>query len=346
MVHYRNLFVIQQLLLAAAVKLFGPLPSTATAAQLLNSTTGTRYPIAALAPSQGNFFDSQSFDPCVIVNPTDSTKLIMLFTGMGAPVGGGQQTIGRATANVSDPTTWTVSNSGSPVMSASLSYETGAGGLRADCLLYNPSDNKLYLFYTAKESGNAATEALASSSDLGLTWTKLGQVLTPTAPEATCSCLAVLIEGTTMHGVYSYRDGTGALLHYRYAAASTSNWLSWTKGGVDVYGDSGRSLEMHHLFKVGSTYILDYESGFFTTPTQFDIRWATAGSPSSMFAADPGNPFLVKSGVAGTFDRYHVATPQVLVIGGYYYLFYCGAMDHGDPVTDNHWQMGITPLLY
>lgn len=337
--------MIQQMLLASLAKLFGPLPGTATATQLLNAHTGTRYPIAALNTGQGNFFDSQSFDPCVIVNPSDSTKLIMLFTGMGAPLNFGDQTIGRATANVSDPTTWTVSNSGNPVMTATLSYETGGGGLRADSLLYNPTDSKLYLFYTAKESGTAATEAVASSSDLGLTWTKLGQVLTPTAPEETCSGLAVFIEGTTMHGVYSYRVSSN-ILHYRYASASTSNWLSWTKGGVDVYGDSGRSLEMHKLLKVGSTYLLCYESGFFTPPGEFDIRFATSSSPSSTFTADAGNPFLSSSGVAGTFDRYLTATPDLQVIGGYYYLFYCGARDHSYPVTDNHWQMGVVPLWY
>ena len=101
-----------------------------TATELLNAIAGTRYPIAALATGLGNFFDSQSMDPCVIVNPSDSTQLIMLFTGLAAPVGTGPITIGRATASVSDPTTWTVSNSGNPGDDATLSYETGGMGLR------------------------------------------------------------------------------------------------------------------------------------------------------------------------------------------------------------------------
>jgi hypothetical protein len=315
-----------------------------TATELLNSINGTRTPIAALATSLGNFFDSQSMDPCIVVNPADSTQLIMIFTGVAAPVSTGLITIGRATASIYDPTTWTVSNSGNPVLTPTLSYETGGLGVRADGLLYNPADGKLYLFYTAKESTTGATCALASSTDLGLTWTKLGQILTPTAPEETCGCLSVFMEGTTLHGVYSYRQ-SGVIRNYRYASASTSNWLAWTKGGVDIYTDSGRDLEYHHLFKIGPTYLLVYESGSFSPGTPWDIRFATSTSPSSTFTRSPNTPFFVKSGLAGTFDQYHVATPQVVVINGYYYLFYTGAIDHAYPVTDNHWQMGVTPLL-
>jgi hypothetical protein len=344
MVYHRNFHVIQQMMIAAAMNNphAGQLPSTATATEILNSTQGTRTAIAALAPNTGNFFDSQSYDPCIIVNPTDSSKLIMFFTGMGAPVQTGEQKIGRATANISDPTIWTVSNSGNPVMTATLAYETGGGGIRADSVIYNPGDSKLYLFYTAKESGTGATCALASSTDLGLTWTKLGQILTPSGIEETCSGCAVIMEGTTLHGIYSYRVSS-SLQHYRYASASTSNWLSWTKGGVDIYSDSGRELEFHQLYKIGSTYLIVYESG--GAAVDWDIRLATSSSPSSAFTRSTHNPFFVKSATVGAFDRYHVATPNIMAINGFYYLMYCGAMDHDQPFGTNHWQMGVTPLM-
>jgi hypothetical protein len=101
---------------------------------------------------------------------------------------------------------------------------------------------------------------------------------------------------------------------------------------------------MHKLLKIGSTYLLVYESGSFSAGTDWDIRFATSNSPSSAFTRSPNTPFFVKSGTVGAFDRYHVATPQVVVINGYYYLFYCGALDHSYPVTDNHWQMGVVSL--
>ena len=33
-----------------------------------------------------------------------------------------------------------------------------------------------------------------------------------------------------------------------------------------------------------------------------------------------------------------------MVINGFWYLIYCGAMDHDQPYGSNHWQMGIVPL--
>ena len=320
-----------------------PLPSTATATDLLSSVAGTRTPIPALAPNQGNWFDSQTYDPCVIVNPSDSTQLIMFFSGMGAPVQLGEQKIGRATASIIDPTTWTVSNSGNPVLNATLPWETGGDGLRADSIAYNAIDGKLYLFYTAK----AASVGVASSSDLGLTWTKLGQALTPTADETNVSQMAVLVDGTTVHALYAYRTAGATLPGYRYASASTSNWLTWTKQPGDVFVDTNpplpRMMEFHHLFKVGSTYVIAYECG--GTSIDWDIRFATSSNPASGWVISPITPFFVKSGVPGAFDRYMPATPHVMVINGYWYMFYCGAMDHDIPYGTNHFQMGFVPLL-
>jgi hypothetical protein len=56
-------------------------------------------------------------------------------------------------------------------------------------------------------------------------------------------------------------------------------------------------------------------------------------------------PFVAKSGVAGTFDQFHTATGHAMVINGYWYMIYCGAIDHDQPYTTNHWQMGVVPLL-
>jgi hypothetical protein len=114
---------------------------------------------------------------------------------------------------------------------------------------------------------------------------------------------------------------------------------------VDVYSDPspGRYHEFHQLFKILNTYVLCYESGSTTVP--YDLRFATSANPASGWVISPVTPFLQKSGVAGTFDRYHVATGNVALINGFYYMIYCGAIDHDQPYGTNHWQMGITPLL-
>ena len=310
-----------------------------TATELLNSIPGTRTPIATLATGLGNYFDSQSFDPSVIVNPNDSTQLIMFFSGMAAPVKTGQDTIGRATASIYDPTVWTVS--ASAVLTPSLGWETGGDGLRCATALYNPDDSKIYLFYTYGEQN----VGLATSTDLGLTWTKLGIVLSPSGSETYVSHLSVIREGTTLHGIYCYRDASTVLAGFRYASASTSNWTTWTKSGSDIYTAATRYNEFHHFLKVGSTYLLAFENAQISPPTPFEIWFLSSSSPSSGWTLSANTPWMTKSGVAGTFDRYHVATPHLMIINGYWYLIYCGALDHDNPYDTNHWQMGITPLL-
>lgn len=303
-------------------------------------TPGTRHQIASLATSQGNFFDSQSFDPCIVVNPSDSSQLIMFFTGMAAPIQTGAQTIGRATASVSSPTVWTVSNGGLPVLEQILAgWENGGDGLRADSCFYNSADSKIWLYYTAHQSHIG----LARSSDLGLTWVRdaANPVLSPTAPETWNSQFAVIKEGaSTFHGIYSYRTAGAVLPAYRYA--SSSDGISWTKAGADMYNDGTRYHEYHQLIKIGSLYVLLYESG--GDAVDWDIRVATSLSPNTGWTRYSINPFLPKSGTVGAFDRYHTATPNLIHIAGAWWLFYCGATDLDQPYGTNHWQMGVAEI--
>jgi hypothetical protein len=111
----------------------------ADAESISNETSVVHIPIAALDTGKGNFFDSQSFDPSVLVNPEDSSQLIMFFSAMAAPAARGEMRIGRATANVSDPTVWTVSNGGKPMLEADgKSWDQEGSGMRCDSVLYNP----------------------------------------------------------------------------------------------------------------------------------------------------------------------------------------------------------------
>lgn len=307
-----------------------PLSSTATATDLINSIPISRTLISALDTGQGNFFDSQSYDPCVIVNPNDSSQLIMLFSAMAAPVETGAMTIGRATCSITNPNVWTLSPT-SPVLTETFI-------IRADSIQYNATDGKLYLFYT----GQGKTQ-LASSTDLGVTWTKLGVALAPGGTETVAFHLATFIEGSTIHGIYSYYTSTSQMPAFRYASASTSNWQSWTAPRTDCYQDTvGLTHEFHHLFKVGSTYLLIYEIGSATT--DWTIRFATSSSPSSGWVRSPNTPFIAKSGISGTYDQYHVSCPHARIINGYWYVFDSGAKDHSQPYGTNHWPMGIVAL--
>src|ERR1017187_2042066 len=230
-----------------------------------------RTQIAALNTGQRNFFDSQTYDPSMLMNPTDPARLIMFFSGMATPVQLGVQSIGRATANVSDPTTWAVSNSGNPVLTANGSgWESGGDGLRCDSVLYNAADHKLYLYYTA----HASHIGLATSSDLGLTWTKHASnpILSPSGNETHNSQFAVIKDGGTWRAFYSYRTAGAILPAYRYA--TSGDGISWAKSGGDIYSDGGRYMEFHQVFRVGNRYYLAYESG--GSDVDWDIRIATS----------------------------------------------------------------------
>jgi|GEM_PF-699205 len=311
-------------------------PSVAGAESVSNGTGVARIPIAALDTGKGNFFDSQSFDPSVLVNPEDPSQLIMFFSAMAAPVARGQQRIGRATANVSDPTVWTVSNGGKPMLEADAkSWDQEGSGMRCDSVLYNPADKKLYLYYSP-----GTHIGLATSSDLGLTWTKHPKpVLSPSKDESLNHQFAVMKDGGVWHGIYSYRTGDKILPAYRYA--TSTDGISWTKSGGDVYADpdGGRYHEFHQLFKLGSRYYLAYESG--GDDKDWDIRIATSTDPEKGWTRSAVNPVFVKSGVAGTFDCFHVSTPWFINIKGKWWLFYSGARDHAQPYVFNHWPMGV-----
>jgi len=296
--------------------------------------------IAALDTGKGNFFDSQTYDPSVLINPDDPTELIMFFSAMAAPVQTGIQRIGRATACVSDPTTWKVSNNGKPVLTPDEhGWERGGDGLRCDSVVYNHVDKRLYLYYTA----HGSQVGLATSSDLGLTWTRhaANPILSPSGDEKNNSQLAVIMDGGTWRGYYSYRTGSRVLPAYRYA--TSSDGVKWTKSGGDVYSDGGRYMEFHQIFKIGDRYYLAYESG--GDDVDWDIRIATSTDPEKGWIRSTTNPFFVKSGAEGAFDRYLVATPWFININGIWWMYYCGAKDHAQPYGTNHWPMGVAYQL-
>jgi putative isomerase len=304
---------------------------------------GVRRPIAALATGQGNFFDSQSFDPCILVDPNDSTKLLMFFSGMAAPVSSGVITIGRATSTVADPTTWTVSNSGNPVLNVGGSGAWDHAYIRQDSCFYD--SGTLYMFYTG-DNGSMDQIGLATSSDNGLTWTKYSgnPILTPAGQGRNdgnnVSQGAVLKEGSNWTMIYAYRNGSAILPGYRYA--TSSNGTSWSKGdsGDILSCATARYCEFHQFVKIGSDYVLLYETGY--TDKSWEIWAAKSSTATGNYTNSSRNPWLTKSGTVGAFDRYHVSTPFVIQLGSTLYLYESGAKDFDQPYTSNHWPLGVT----
>jgi hypothetical protein len=300
-------------------------------------------PIPSLSAGQGNYFDSQAFDPCVIVDPVDSSKLLMLFSAMPAPVANNFYEVGRATAAVSDPYNWKVS--GTPVFHVGTSGAWDSGHVRCDSLIYTHS--KLYMFYDGWD-GVRTQIGLAVSFDDGFTWSRHpGNPVIPISGEEYWASSAAVIEDNG-HWYAWYNNSTSCcsvggeyLKGVRFAAATEPSG-PWLKTNTTLLTESPKFIEWHQVFKLGPTYVMVYEMG------QFDTNWtiglAKAASAGSAFEKSSKNPILAGSAIPGRFDRYHVATAAVFQASGKWYLIYCGSADREQPFVANHWSLAVTEI--
>jgi hypothetical protein len=275
------------------------------------------------------WYASQLFDFSVIVDPTDSTRLLIYCTGMAAPVETGTQSIGLFRAPVSNPTSWTEVGQ---VLIADQTYENGA--IRCGSVVYD--SGTYYLFYT---TGTSST-CLATSTN-GTTFAKYSgnPILSPSGDETQAFHPAVIKEPGGWSMVYTYSTASNILAGFR--AATSTNATAWTKtGGGDLLTTAPLYGEFHQLLKYDGHYYLIYESG---SPTDtYRIFAADSSSATGRFSPMPINPLLKESGTVGAFDRYHVATPCLVLVNNLWLLFYCGAQDHAQPYGTNHWPPAVT----
>jgi hypothetical protein len=282
-----------------------------------------------------SWYESQIYDFCVFVDPTDSTKLVMYCSGMASPVNSGVQSIGRFTATVADPYTWT--NQGQ-VLTASVSG-WDSDKVRLGSVVY---DSGTWYMYYCNASGDQSI-GLATSSN-GTTFTKSASnpILTPTGQGrndgTSVSEATVIKEGSSWTMIYGYRNGVTILPGYRYA--TSSDGVTWTKGGSgDILTTSPLYAEFHQLIKIDGLYYLIYETGSDTVP--YHINGAVGPTAIGPFTQLALNPLLEKSDTPGSFDRYHVATASIFQVGGRWLMFYQGAQDHDQPYYTNSWPGGI-----
>jgi hypothetical protein len=301
-------------------------------------------PVPALSAGQGNYFDSQAFDPCIIPDPEDSTKLLLMFSAMPAPVANDFYEVARATANIAEPRTWTVSSS--PVFHVGSPGAWDGVHVRCDSLVY--TDGTLYMFYDGAYDMGRVQIGLARSTDGGLTWTRDpgNPVIPASGDEYWASSAAVIEDNGTWHAWYNHSTsccsiGGQYLNGVRYASAVNPAG-PWIKTNVTLLSEAPKFIEWHQVFKLGSDYVIVYETG--SEDTDWTIGLAKATTAGSAFAKSAKNPILAGSGIPGRFDRYHVATAAMFQASGIWYLMYCGASDHEFPVTSNHWSLAVTEI--
>jgi hypothetical protein len=307
----------------------------------------------------GGWKDSQVMTPIVFFDPTDATKLIMVFSSLAAPVNSGQISVGIATANTSDPYTWTEC--------AANPFIIGPGGLNnwADSAVVVGTTVYLYVSHIDWVSNNGldlyvSTNFTAANAQAGtVTFTKTANVLLASGTETICYLTSVLREDVN-HWYMTYVYRTSSVIENAVRTATSPDGVTWTKQMTDILtiGPPGSwnqtYFEPEILMKIGSTYVLPY-GGYNAPPYPDtgghpDARWkfgmATSSSPTSGWSTSSTDPFFAGSEVAGTPDRYHVSTQGWIEVGGIWYMYYCASA--GDPATTNfaytHWSMCVATL--
>lgn len=291
----------------------------------------------------GSWSEEQLYDFQVFVDPADATRVLCYASGMYAPANSTNLIIGRFHAPLSSNLhTWTDDG-------VVLGAGSGWDGIfvRLGSIFYDSGTYRMY--YSGRNAGGVTQVGLATSTD-GLTFTRYAgnPILTPAGQGRNDGThveeAAVIKEGSSWTMIYMRFDvnASPSITSLRYA--TSSDGLAWTKGGAgDLVNDDPLNVEFHQLIKFGaSDYALVYESGNFTN--SFRISVARATSVTGPYTSWAHNPLFTKSGVAGTFDRYHVATPFVAQLNGQWRLFYQGASDVDQPFNTNTWPGSIADI--
>jgi len=257
----------------------------------------------------------------------EDNVLRMYYTGNPeGPTGG----VGLATSpKTYPPTNWT-RNASNPI------YTDGADYIRLGSVIKVGST--YYLYYTGGMDYNSIR--LATSTD-GVTFSKVGNVIVPSGDETTVENAAVInIDATHWYMYYGYRNATATLPGIRIA--NSSDGLTWTKQAGDVLhiGAGGAwdntYIEHHQIMYAYGHYVLIYEA-------YNGVNWAEGlaynTDPNTTFTKYANNPIFERSGINGTFDELHVATPFLFLHNDAWYLFYQGG-NHTDYMS-SVWKIGL-----
>lgn len=299
----------------------------------------------------GQWNTSQSYDPC-IPDPT-ADPIVMLFSGMAAPVETGVQAIGRATisqaAFAANPSAW-VQDAGNPVITVGSAGQPDNRYIRQSSCLYNPDDGgKLYEYYTCHDrSVDQMCLAISSAQGQAGTWTKYGVVLNPTIDG--CSDETWVSQGAVMRRgpgdwimVYSWRNQEKGVILPGLRYATSTDGKTWHGAGCkNIFTVAPEYLEQHQIFMLGGQCVLLYETG--NNTTIWTIHSAVASRCEGPFTEGRQNPFLAPTLNKSTWDAYEVATPWYFVVKKQAYLLYSATSDSNTDYNVNHYPLGIATV--
>lgn len=308
----------------------------------------TRYagnPIIPHTGISGDWKEWQVQESFVFNDPNDASKLIMFYSG-ARPPDVQRASIGRATADLSNPFVW-IDDPSNPILTPGASYYNEVY-IRLDSVLY--VDGVYWLYSTGMspnttdkdgkpEPGFNSIHLARSTDGVHFVWCE-DSILLPAGNEREVSQGAVLKEGDDWYMYYSYRTRSGEILP-GIRLARSADGLHWTKTGQQILSRTpgsydSRYYEWHQILKLGSDYVLLSEC--------FDGKhWSVSAAHST----SPGTgwtkkdtPLFERSGVPGAFDVHHVATPAIFDVGSRVMLFYQGGNNPDNYIMSN-WDIGV-----
>lgn len=285
----------------------------------------------------GGWKDGQVNEPCILVNPKDSSKLVMFYSGM--KLGGSDGAIGKAWANVSEPFNWR-EDADNPILRADANISFEQSGIRLDGVIYNKATDEYWLYYTGSNSKTqsdaiglatcpAGKDGYSQVTPANIKRYKGNPILSPKGQgredETYVSQGAIFRERGQWYSLYSYRTAKETLPGIRLATSPDGK--RWTKQpGADLLtaAPESRYIEWHQVYKIGAQYVMFYEG--YNGGTRWGADVAVSSSLTSGWKKAPVNLFDQTTWMGYADDTmFHVATPAIYQIKGKWYLYFQAA---------------------
>ncbi len=304
-------------------------------------------------------------EPCILPNPKDPTRLLMLYSGVPA-TNRDVCFIGKAWARKSDPFTWhpDVSN---PIFAPGTN-NWDSGSIRLDAVLYLPEKDAYYIYYSGTKASvqdriGLAICAVGSDGYSGLNPRSIRRVGNqpvlapePAAPfhEQMASQAAVLREWNAVQQhwnwylYYSYRGKDGILPGIRLATSNDGKiWKrrfeeTDPRGMGQIFSSTpGAYYEWHQVFKVGGTYVLSIEVGVSAGKRWRPVIAVSQDPVTGWKQLDVDTVLQTKwVGVYNDNTIYHVATPAFYLIQNKWYLYTQACpLPKNENYIDGHWDL-------
>ncbi|HMV47423.1 MAG TPA: hypothetical protein PLD20_01100 [Blastocatellia bacterium] len=297
----------------------------------------------------GGWKDGQVNEPCILVNPKDSSKLIMFYSGM--QLGGSRGAIGKAWANINEPFIWH-EDAANPLMTADANIPFEASAIRLDTVIYQKARDEYWIYYTGsnfKTQADAIGLAICPAGKDGysqVTTANLKRyegnpILSPRGQgredESYVSQGAVFRERGKWYSLYSYRTSKAVLPGLRLAVSPDGK--HWTKQpGADLLAAAPESvyIEWHQIYKIGKRYVMLYEG--YNGGTRWGADIAVSDSLTAGWKKAPVT-LIDQTQWANYSDEtlFHVATPALYQIQGHWYLYFQAA--HSGFYIKQHWAL-------